>query len=114
MTNFTMQPGEMPAAQRSELARSLPQYLTRDEASSLAGVHPRTIDRWRRLWEKTEGRDGLKTYFKRVAIDEHPPGDVRVSKVQLLERIGFTEDVSAVRPAPRTIAQASRAMFGEE
>ena len=118
---FVAKPGDMEPAERAALAEKLPQYLTREQAAELANVHVRTIDRWRRWWgysfarngtpsSVTPGSIGLKTYYSRATghdMAEHPPGDIRVWKVQLLERIGFTAP-----EAPKTIAQASREMFG--
>ena len=119
---FVAKPGDMEPAERAALAEKLPQYLTREQAAELANVHVRTIDRWRRWWAESfrasmhdqsvpdAGSIGLKTYYSRATghdMAEHPPGDIRVWKVQLLERIGFTAP-----EAPKTIAQASREMFG--
>lgn len=125
---FVAKPGDMEPGERAALAEKLPQYLTREQAAELANVHVRTIDRWRRWWAQSflaadyvpaasklpAGSVGLKTYYSRATghdMAEHPPGDVRVSKVQLLERIGFTAPEQH-REAPKTIAQASREMFG--
>jgi len=123
-----MRPGEMPAGERAKLARELPQYLTRTQAAQLAGVSERAIDRWRKWWDESfrtsshdrtvpdAGTVGLKTYYSRATatdMAEQPPGDVRVSKVQLLERIGFGYDEQASAPIPErrpveTIADAAR------
>jgi hypothetical protein len=72
-----------------ELARTLPQYLTREQAAQLACVTVASIDRWRRLWVSTEGRRGIKTYRQRVALAERGEGDVRISKQELLAALDF-------------------------
>lgn len=91
MTNYTMRPGPMHGDQRRELAASLPQYLSRGQAAELADVHIRTVDRWIKLWKRSQGSDGLKPYYDRLTINEQPPGLIRVSKGQLLERLGLAE-----------------------
>lgn len=121
---FVAKPGDMEPGKRAELAEKLPQYLTREQAAELANVHIRTIDRWRRWWKASfdygaqpslAGNIGLKTYYSRATghdMAEYPPGDVRVSKVQLLKRIGFREEAQAAldeaKPIIRSIADAVR------
>lgn len=122
---YVMRPGEMEPKERAKLARSLPLYLTRAQAAELAGVKDRTIDRWMRWWDESfatpafpqrAGMVGLKRYYSRTTthdMAEQPPGDIRVSKIQLLERIGFDPDTVVLEPERikvETIAEGFRGM----
>lgn len=81
-----------------QLAASLPQYLTREQAGRLAGRDSRTIDRWRRQGYRGQK---LKTYWTgdKAPLEGGLPGEVRVAKVELLALMGRTHDGSAAPAA---------------
>ncbi len=99
---YVAKPGAMPPLERARLARSLPEYITREQAAQLAGVDVRAIDRWRRWYESSNFTSGLKTHRgERVG---QRGSTVRVAKAQLLERIGFDP---AKHPDPNVVLRCN-------
>lgn len=111
MQKYLMRPKGW-TGEQERLAETLPQYLTREEAAQLCNVSPRTVDRWRRWWDESKHQHGLKTYFRRVAVSETPPGDPVVAKQQLLDRIGWTPATQEQTDKPGTPTGRSARILG--
>lgn len=48
----------------SRPARQVEEYLSAEELARRLSLHVRTIKRWKRLYEATQGRDGLGPWVK--------------------------------------------------